>query len=412
MKKIVIIGSVWPEPHSTAAGQRMMQLIAVFKQIKYQITFACSASKSIYSCNLDALGIESALIELNHNSFDAFIKDQNPHMVLFDRFMTEEQFGWRVMLNCPDALRMLDSEDLHFLREARHECYKKNSKLSLQNLQNDTAKREIASVYRCDLTLMISTYEMDLLTNTFLIAKELLHYIPMIYDAVDEEHIAAYPKFEAREHFFSIGNFYHKPNWETVLQLKNTFWPLIKKQMPKAELHIYGAYMPEKAKQLHNVHEGFIVKGRAENSAETFKKHRVLLAPIPFGAGIKGKLLQSMLFGTPSLTSTTGAEAMHDDMNWNGCITNDPALFASQAVSLYNDEALWKQAQTNGIKIINTKFNKTLFETQFVEKLEAVWVNLENHRAQNFMGQLIQHHTLKSTMYMSKWIEEKNKPKW
>ena len=79
-------------------------------------------------------------------------------------FITEEQFGWRVAENCPDAIRLLDTEDLHFLRKARQEVVNKNQEL---NLFSETAKREIASIYRCDVSLIISEFEMQLLQETF-----------------------------------------------------------------------------------------------------------------------------------------------------------------------------------------------------------------------------------------------------
>lgn len=408
MKKIVIIGTVWPEPNSTAAGQRMMQLIEVFKKLNYKITFTSIAAISDYSINFDEFGIETKAIQLNNNTFDVFIKLQNPTIVLFDRFITEEQFGWRVTENCPNAIQILDTEDLHFLREARLQCFKKNIDCQTKHLQNDIAKREIASIYRCDLSLIISKYEHDLLVNSFNIPDELLHYIPMIYDEIDNSIFEEYPRFEEREHFFSIGNFHHQPNWETVLQLKKSIWSLIRKQLPKAELHIYGAYLPEKAKQLHNEKEGFIIKGRSENSVSTFKNYKVLLAPIPFGAGIKGKLLESMIFGTPNITSTIGAEAMHENLDWNGFIEDNPEEFAKKTVELYLNESIWKQSQQNGISIINKCFNKDNFEEKFIQKINSLIENIDNHRTNNFMGQILNHHTLKSTMYMSKWIEEKN----
>lgn len=411
MKDILIIGSVWPEPNSTAAGQRMMQLITIFKTLNYKITFSSTASFSDYSIDFNALGVDSVIIALNNSSFDDFIQNLNPVIVLFDRFMMEEQFGWRVTENCPNALRILDSEDLHFLREARLQCYKKKISCETKHLQNEIAKREIASIYRCDLTLIISSFEYDLLLNQFGISKELLHYIPMIYDAIDESSFKNYPTFEERNHFFSIGNFYHQPNWDAVLQLKNSFWPLIKKQLPKAELHIYGAYLPEKAKQLHNEKEGFIIKGRASQSSEVFKQYRVLLAPLPYGAGIKGKLIESMLYGTPNVTTTIGAEGMHNNTDWNGFIDNNPTDFAEMAIALYSNEQIWNTSQKNGAKIINSCFNKRDFENKFIKKIESLFLSIEKHRTQNFIGQILNHHTLKSTMYMSKWIEEKNSNK-
>ena len=133
MKKLLIIGNVWPEPNSTAAGQRMLQLVDFFLNQKYSITFASTATTSEYSYDFDLHQIKSISIVLNDASFDDFILQENPNIVLFDRFITEEQFGWRIEKNCPNTIRILDSEDLHFLREARAKAYKKKEKLLLSN---------------------------------------------------------------------------------------------------------------------------------------------------------------------------------------------------------------------------------------------------------------------------------------
>ena len=119
LKKLLIIGFVWPEPKSSAAGGRMMQLISIFKENGFEITFASAAQDSDFMIDLAEFGVIKRSIELNSSSFDDFIKELNPDVVLFDRFMIEEQFGWRVIENCPKAIRILDTEDLHFLRKAR-----------------------------------------------------------------------------------------------------------------------------------------------------------------------------------------------------------------------------------------------------------------------------------------------------
>src|SRR5690606_37474589 len=116
---------------------------------------------------LEAQNISVKNIQLNDASFDEFIKELNPEIVLFDRYISEEQFGWRVSENCPDVLKILDTEDLHFLRKAREEAVKKEIPVYEANLFSETAKRELASILRCDLSLIISEYEMELLQNTF-----------------------------------------------------------------------------------------------------------------------------------------------------------------------------------------------------------------------------------------------------
>ena len=403
MKHLVIIGTVWPEPNSTAAGSRMLQLISLFQNNEYEITFLCSAAKSDFSFDLDQISVKTKSIQLNNSSFDTLIQELNPEVVLFDRFMMEEQYGWRVMENCPNALRVLDTEDLHFLRKARELAYKQNRNLEFKDYLSDVFKREMASIYRCDLTLLISEYEMQLAKDVFKIDSSLLFYLPFLSEKVQKTTIS----FSGRKDFVSIGNFLHEPNWQTVLQLKK-HWKTIKKNLPEAELHVYGAYVSEKAKQLHNEKEGFLIKGRAESVAEVYSKTRVLLAPIPYGAGLKGKLFEAMEMGLPSVTTEMGAEAMNGDFPWNGFITSDDEDFIEKAVGLYSNENVWKTAKENGYTIIENRFKRQLFEKQFMNQIELLLSDLEKHRNQNFLGSILQHQSLQSTKYMSKWIEAKN----
>ena len=404
MKHLVIIGAVWPEPNSTAAGSRMLQLISLFQKQDYEITFLCSASKSDFSFDLSTISVQTKVIQLNDSSFDGEIKSLNPDVVLFDRFMLEEQYGWRVMENCPNALRVLDTEDLHFLRKAREIAFKQNRELVFEDYISDIFKREMASIYRCDLTLLISEFEMQLATETFKIDATLLYYLPFLSEEIQTN----IPSFEERNHFVSIGNFLHEPNWQTVLALKK-YWKSIKKQLPYAELHVYGAYVSEKAKQLHNEKEGFLIKGRAESVADVYSKARVLLAPIPYGAGLKGKLFEAMQLGLPSITTKMGAEAMNGNLVWNGFISSDEADFIEKAVELYTNKSLWETAQKNGYEIIEKRFKKELFATDFINRIEELQLDLKTHRNLNFLGQVLQHQSLQSTKYMSKWIEAKNK---
>lgn len=409
MKKLLIIGQVWPEPTSSAAGTRMIQLIDCFRRAEFEITFACAASKSDFSFELNSKGVNEVEIQLNDESFNGFVRELNPEIVVFDRFMIEEQYGWRVSKECPDALKILDTEDLHFLRNARQEATKKGIDFSDKLLFSDLAKREIASILRCDLSLIISKKEIEILQNQFKIDEKIVYYLPFLEDEITEEKTNSWKKFDEREHFMFIGNFIHEPNFNCVQILKKDIWPVLRKKLPKSELHIYGAYPTQKVLQLNNATERFFVEGRAENAQETMSNYKVLLAPIKFGAGVKGKFVDAMQTGTPSITTSVGAEAMKDNFDWNGFVEDDFEAFVEKAVLLYNNEKEWQIAQKNGIKILNKNYDKTKFEAEFLEKIKYVEDNLIQHRNQNFIGQVLQHHFNQSTKYMSLWIEQKNK---
>lgn len=410
MRSLLIIGFVWPEPNSSAAGSRMMQLISLFQEQGYKVTFASPAQDSEYMIDFNNFGIEKVAIALNNSSFDDFIKKINPSVVLFDRFMMEEQFGWRVAENCPDALRILDTEDLHCLRLARQKAFKEKRRFQTQDLLvEEVAKREIASILRCDLSLIISEYEMELLATVFKIDNSLLYYLPLLLNSYEMPNLSELASFEERKDFVFIGNFYHEPNWNAVQYLKEAIWPLIIKQLPGAVLNIYGAYPSQKVLQLNNVKEGFLIQGRADDANTVVSKSRVVLAPLRFGAGIKGKLLEAMQCGTPSVTTSIGAESMQGNLPWNGFVEDIPEVFANKAVELYHNKEIWLKAQKNGIAIIEQRYLRASFTDDLKVQIKSLQDNLSHHRLINFMGELLQHHTLKSTKYMSKWIEEKNK---
>jgi O-antigen biosynthesis protein len=403
---ILIIGTVWPEPGSSAAGSRMLQLIFVFRQQGWSITFASAAADSEFASDLEKMNVRKLKIIMNSSVFDQQLREIKPTIVMFDRFMTEEQYGWRVAENCPDALRILDTEDLHCLRAGRQVSWKEKREFVPDNLFTDIAKREIASVYRSDLSLIISSYEMKLLKEFFKVDDALLLYLPfMLKPAENETELT----FSERKDFISIGNFLHEPNSNSVMYLKEEIWPLIRKQLPAATLRVYGAYPSQKITALHNPKEGFMIMGRAENAKAVIGQARVLLAPLRFGAGIKGKLIDAMQCGTPNVTTSIGAEGMHDGQEWNGLVADDATTFANNAVRLYSDKELWERSQMNGKKIIPELFSEEIHGKNLTDKIELLAADLHSHRKSNFTGAMLMQQTAAATKYMSKWIEEKNK---
>lgn len=420
---VLVIGYVWPEPRSSAAGGHMMQLLQSFLHAGWRVTFASPARVGEHQADLAALGIAQRAIVVNDSGFDSFVSELAPQVVLFDRFMMEEQFGWRVAKHCPQALRIIETCDLHGLRNARQQLLKARLKASadeddfsglftdaLQRIYSpmataDLTLREIAAIYRSDLSLMISDVELHLLTGQFNVPAALLHWSPLMLDASPRET----PGFAEREHFLSIGNFRHEPNWDAVLWLKNVVWPLIRQRLPSAQLHIYGAYTPPKATALHNPRQGFHVLNWAENALQVMASARVNLAPLRFGAGIKGKLADAMLCGTPSVTTPIGAEAMHGDLPWPGAIASSASALADAAVALYQDQALWQRAQACAQPLLNARYDQMQHRTALIERIEQLLARLAEHRLQNFTGAMLQHHQHRSTQYMAQWIEAKNR---
>jgi hypothetical protein len=407
MDKVLFIGKVWPEPQSSAAGTRMLQLIQSFTDRNVKVYFGSAADRSAYSADLPA-SVEIFPVLLNDPAFDEAIRNLRPSAVVFDRFTTEEQFGWRIAENFPEALRILDTEDLHCLRAARMTALEEGRDLKTSDLHNETAFREIASILRCDLSLIISAREMTLLQDFYKVDESQLCYLPFLFDRLSPHDTSGWRSFQQRDNFISIGNFLHAPNLDAARFLRNDIWPLIRKRLPDAQLYLFGSYGTKEAEQWHNPAQGLFYKGRAEDSASVISSARVLLAPLRAGAGLKGKLAEAMAQGTPSVTTTIGMEGMGEAAKWPGAIADTAAGFADAANELYTSGIKWNQAQKKCLPAFNALFHKAEHEERLMNRINEIAEELEHHRSRNFTGAMLMHHSAHSRRWLAKYIEAKN----
>ena len=367
----------------------------------YRVTFASSAQLNEHSLDLERLGLSTHSIRPNDSNFDSWLVELAPNVVLFDRFMIEEQFGWRVEKACPAALRILDTSDLHCLREARR-LQVENGQIF--NIYNEIALREVAAIHRCDLTLVIADYELRLLREKFNVPEKQITYLPFWLDLNNAEPTS----FESRRNFVMIGNFMHAPNVDGFRWCKQTIWPLIREKLPQTELHCYGAYGDPYKADFHSPKEGIIYKGRSENALLTLQKYRVNCAPLRYGAGLKGKLFDGFQTGTPAVTTPVGAEGIVVNEEWGCAVSSDPEKFAQTAVELYTNDKLWKKVQAHGYSIARKRFNSNIWLPRLPHLIETRLAQVDEDQACNFVGRMLRHHLHRSTEYMSRWIEAKN----
>lgn len=410
-QKLLILGHVWPEPAATAAGKRMIQLLRSLSDRGFQIHFGSSAAKTPYSTSLSEFVFYEKKIALNDSGFDEFVRELKPDLVIFDRFMTEEQFGWRVAENSPGSLRILNTEDLHSLRDVRARQHDKCLKFGYKEwLNSDLTKRELASIYRSDLSLIISQYEMDLLLRHGNIPENLLFYLPFLAEE-DSTDSAVNDKidFDNRRDFIFVGNGKHSPNIDAIYWLKTEIWPLIHQQLPDSKMQVYGAYLPEKIKALHEPKENFFVNGWIENSEHVVSKARVNLAPLRFGAGLKGKIMEAMAVGTPSVGTTTAWEGFPVDKEFESNIKDNAADFADLAIEFYKKRAKWSEHQIVQYELYASAFKEPDHMNSLEEVIAHLRKDLSSHRTNNIVGAMLMYHSMASTKYMSKWIEAKNK---
>lgn len=404
---LLYLAAAWPEPASSAAGTRSLQLLSLFLEAGWRITFMCAAEKRPHSAELPP-GITALPLQLNDSRMDAHFASLQPDLVIFDRFMLEEQYGWRITRHCPQAKRLLDTIDLHSLRDIRQQACRAQRERQFSDWFCESALREVAAIHRSDLTLLISPAEAGILTRELQLAPELLHTLPFLLSRDEQSAALRSPGFHARRDFISIGNFRHPPNADAVRYLHDRLWPHIRHQCPDAALHLYGADLPPALKKMHRPENGFLLHGRAPDARAEMQRARVCLAPLRFGAGLKGKLLDAIRTGTPSVTSSIGAEGMQGGHPWPGTVTDDPDAFVQAALHLYQDPQTWQTAR-EPLAAVLQGFDLETHRQPFLERIDALMNQPPQSRPHQFTGALLRHHQHRSTEYLSRWIEAKNR---
>lgn len=406
--RVLLIAHVWPEPRSSAAGRRTLSVLELFAELGAELHVACAAAPSERTEFPANLPVATKEIALNCSSFDSYLAELKPDVVVFDRFMTEEQYAWRVERVCPTALRILDTQDLHCLREARRRAVAAGRDIGVTNeedWQTDICLREVAAIWRSDLTLMISPAEIEILTSRFGVDESQLLYLPLF---ANPKGTGSPPlAFDQRKHCVVVGNFRHRPNWDGLQWLAREIWPRVRRQAADIECHVYGAYPPPKAQALHSEAKGFLVKGWAPDAFAVTASARLALAPLRFGAGQKGKLLEAMELATPSVTTSIGAEGMAPASDWPGLVADQPEVFADSIVQLYRDSSAWQRASDGAAELVNNRFQKSRYQADFKRIVAMSRSDIEGRRRDNFTGQMLRHHSMRSDQYFSQWIEAK-----
>lgn len=407
-KSLLVIGHQWPEPEATGAGLRMLWLLKGFLQEGFHIVFGSVSGSGNYRVDLGKLGITEVEIKLNEASFDFFLEENAFSHVLFDRFLTEEQFGWRVRDNLPGAQVLLDTEDLHSLRHSREDVFRRGGEWSVTDwVDHPMFYREVASMFRSDLSLIISKREMELLHSEVPYLREKLVYLPF---GMDEPGTVRGVNFQKRSDFVFVGNGKHAPNRDAITYLKTEIWPRIHKRLPGVELHVYGAYLPNEILQMHAPEEGFQVKGWAAELQPVLCNARLLLAPLRFGAGIKGKILKASAYGLPVVATSLAFEGIMEVDKALPFVADSAQRFAEKAVTQYTNPVEWELAlgqQQQGARThVNASFN-TLKKAMdsYPQRHQAL------PRETRVIQNLLQNEAFGRLRYLSRWIEAKEKGK-
>lgn len=402
--RILWITTVWPEFRSSAAGVRIWNLARILRDQGHELVFGSPSRAGEWKDELEREGFRTQYCPPNSPAFDEELEKLKPLCVVFDRFVMEEMFGWRVSAVLPDAYQILDTQDLHFLRRIRERAKQEGATLDdleafdpgLWKYGEEDLLRELASIYRVDWTWVVSDFERDLLDLRFGVGSDRVSVVRIPIEAPP-------PASVPRRDFVWIGNFRHPPNWDAVLWMKSEVWPAIRALLPQARLEIFGAYPPREAMEMHSPTEGFLVRGPAENQYAELSRFRASLAPLRFGAGIKGKILDSWAVGTPVIATAIAAEGMTEGAPFGGWIATTPVEIARACAQAVQDDAGWERHAREGRARLEELYTMNAVRT----RLEAEWGRVCGNRPENWIGRILRREDLQSRKYFSKWIELK-----
>ncbi len=340
-KRILVIDHHLPMPDRDSGSLRMFQILTILPHLGHRVSFIPDNLANIppYGDDLRKRGIEVVLrphikdvtnyIESHGRKYD---------VIILSRCGTAKKHIAAVRLHAPQSHVIFDTVDLHFLRAAREA--ELTQKVESRTQARETQQQEYAVINEADETWVVSVAERELLLQD-LPGKQ----IEVVSNIVDIE--TPTTAFADRADFLFIGSFLHPPNVDAVLYFAKEIYPLIAQHLPTAKFYIIGDKAPPEVVALAS--NNVIVTGAVPDVRPFFESVKLSVAPLRFGAGVKGKINQSMAFGVPVVATSIAVEGMSLTHEEDVLVAEAPADFARNLVALYQSEEMWNRLSENGL---------------------------------------------------------------
>lgn len=344
---VLVIDSYTPRSDHDAGSLRMVNIFHALRRLGCHVSFLPEnrAHDGEYTRALQAAGVE-AIYHPYLPSLEQHLKDFGGryHAVLMSRVDVADQVLDAVRRHCPQARRVFDTVDLHFLREARRA---ELPDLRAGSQAERLMQQELRVARACDVTLVVSTAEKEVLERE---APDIrVEVLSLIHRPEPTQ-----TPFAERAGILFIGNFQHPPNIDAVKHYLQEVHPALRERLPGVSFTVIGANVPKSLERLAG--DGVRFVGHVPDVRPLFSAARLSVAPLRYGAGIKGKISSSIGFGVPVVTTTIGAEGMELGNGEHVLIEDRPEAFADAVVALYSDEALWARLVEGGLRSVTSQF--------------------------------------------------------
>jgi O-antigen biosynthesis protein len=346
---ILIIDSYTPTPDQDSGSLRMINLMRILRQLGYAVSFLPDnhAHAGRYTEALQALGVEALYHPFVPNAI-AWLREHGRALdaIILSRHYVAINYVGLARLYASHARLIFDTVDLHYLREERAAALE--SKPELARHAARTKAQELKLMRECDVTLVVSASERSLLAKELPEARiEVLSNVHEVYGRRCE--------FEQRHDLVFVGGFEHPPNSDAVRWFVHEIFPLVRAKKPEITFHIIGSKAPRDVLEL--ARDGVVVHGYVEDIAPFMDGSRLSIAPLRYGAGVKGKINMAMSYGLPVVATAIAVEGMHVNAGTDVLTAETAEEFAAAIVRAYDDAALWKMLSDNGLANVREHFS-------------------------------------------------------
>jgi hypothetical protein len=334
-----------PSPDQDAGSYAAIQELKLIQSLGYKVIFVPMnfVESDNYTAQLQSQGVEVCYAPYYPTLGDA-ICQRLPELsaIYITRYNVATHFIDFLKETAPKLPIIFNNADLHFLREIRSALATHSSiehtQHALANALN-TKRLELDVISKADAVLSYNETEHAVITSHVL-RQDNIFKCPWV---LSEKPIPV--AFDNREGIAFLGGYRHLPNIEAVDYFMAEVFPLLIDQDPGMTVYFYGSNMPDSFKKYQ--HPNVKLMGYVNDLDEVFQRHKVFIAPLLSGAGIKGKVLESAAYGLPSVLSPIAAESTGLSHNISTLIAESPQQWVQHILSLNQDQALWTRLSYN-----------------------------------------------------------------
>jgi len=368
-KNVLIIDEIIPEFNKDSGSRRLTEIIKLLLKNKVSVFLIADLKqykyKSDYIQKFKDLGVNVYQPSIDQKgqlvTKEDFIKLITPKIDVawLHRPTIFSKFQSLVKTANPNIKLVFDMVDFHYVRLLRE--YELNKDEALKAEAEKFLKIELENCKNADVVIAISTTDKELLKQHFNTDEKVV-LISNIHQHIDKSD--NFNSFENRKDLLFVGSFRHDPNSDAVKYLKENIMPLVWKDIPDLKVNIIGSYITDEIEALAS--DKFKLLGFVDDLNAVINTAKLFVAPLRFGAGIKGKIGQSLEHSLPLVTTNVGAEGFDFGEQTNVMIANNAEAIAQKVIDLYTNKILWEEA-SNSCKTILEPFSLKVTENQVLQ---------------------------------------------